>query len=270
MEKPEEIKQYVKDEYRKVALKSNTQSGSACNESSCLPNNEFRIVGDEYKTIEGYNPDADIGAGCGIPTKFTKIKKGDTVVDLGSGAGNDCFIARQEVGDTGKVIGIDMTEEMIERAKANALKLNFTNMEFILADIENLPLSDNTADVVISNCVLNLVPSKEKAFNEIYRILKPGGHFSISDLVFVGEMPKKFLESADLYVKCISGAIPKDKYLNIIKETGFENISILKDSKIEVPDEFLGNFLSKNEIDLYKKIDVGVYSIGVYGEKRKD
>lgn len=206
----EELKQIVKDQYSQIALQSKEQNESSCcgSTSACCGDvNTFSIMADEYKSLKGYNPDADLGLGCGLPTQFAKIKKGDTVVDLGSGAGNDCFVARAETGETGRVIGIDMTPAMVEKAKANAAKLGFSNVEFHLAEIENMPLNDNTADVVVSNCVLNLVPNKVNAFREVYRILKPGGHFSISDIVLTGELPVQMKAAATMYAGCVSGAV---------------------------------------------------------------
>jgi len=182
----EELKQIVKEQYSQIALQSKEQNESSCCGSTstcCGDNTTYTIMADEYKNLKGYNPDADLGLGCGLPTEFAKIKAGDTVVDLGSGAGNDCFVARAETGDTGRVIGIDMTPAMVDKAKANAAKLGFSNVEFHLAEIENMPLADNTADVVVSNCVMNLIPNKVNAFREVYRITKPGGHFSIVDMV---------------------------------------------------------------------------------------
>ena len=227
-------------------------------------------MADEYEGIKGYNPDADLGLGCGLPTQFAKIKKGDVVIDLGSGAGNDCFIARSETGETGKVIGIDMTDAMINRARTNAEKLNYNNVEFRLGEIELMPVSDNTADVIVSNCVLNLVPDKHKAFAEIHRVLKEGGHFSISDVVLSGTLPDKIMQTAEMYAGCISGAIQKEEYLNIIKENGFDNITLQKEKVISVPDEILSNYLSAEEISQYKASNSGIFSITVYAEKKKD
>ena len=149
-------------------------------------------MADDYNTLEGYNPDADLGLGCGLPTQFAKIKKGDVVIDLGSGAGNDAFIARHETGETGKVIGIDFTPAMIERARKNAEARGFNNVEFRQGDIEKMPVTSNAADVIVSNCVLNLVPNKDAVIKEIFRVLKPGGHFSISDIVLEGELPNRY------------------------------------------------------------------------------
>lgn len=182
---------------------------------------EFSVFADDYSNLKGYNEAADLGLGCGLPTEFAKIQKGQTVVDLGSGAGNDCFVARAETGETGQVIGLDFTPEMIDKARTNAKKLGFSNVRFIYGDIEAIPLEDNVADVVVSNCVMNLVPSKEKAYAETYRILKPGGHFSISDIVIEGELPEELKKAAEMYAGCVSGAIQKDDYLSIITKSGF-------------------------------------------------
>jgi SAM-dependent methyltransferase len=227
-------------------------------------------MSDDYSKLEGYNPDADLGLGCGLPTQFAGIKKGDTVIDLGSGAGNDCFIARHETGENGKVIGVDFTEAMIAKARTNAAKLNFTNVEFRQGDIENLPVADNTADVVVSNCVLNLVPDKAKAFKEIFRVLKPGGHFSISDVVLVGELPETVVKNAEMYAGCVSGALQKSSYLTIIEQAGFKNVSVQKEKAITIPDDILLNYISREKIDEYRTSGKGIYSITVYAEKVKE
>ena len=222
---------------------------------------------DDYSTLEGYNPDADLGLGCGLPTEFAKIKEGDIVVDLGSGAGNDAFVARKITGEKGKVIGIDFTEAMITKARQNAEKLGLNNVEFRQGDIEDMPITSGKADVIISNCVLNLVPNKHKVFSEIYRVLKPGGHISISDIVLQGEIPKKWKDIAELYAGCVSGAIPENEYLGIIEEAGLKNIVLQKDKPIVLPDEILANYLSAEEIEEYKRSDTKIKSITVYAEK---
>jgi ubiquinone/menaquinone biosynthesis C-methylase UbiE len=224
-------------------------------------------MADDYTKLEGYNPDADLGLGCGLPTEFAKIKEGDTVIDLGSGAGNDAFVARKLAGDKGKIIGIDFTEAMIARARENAEKLGFNNVEFRQGDIEDMPVTSNKADVIVSNCVLNLVPNKHKVFSEIYRVLKPGGHFSISDIVLEGELPAKWKEVAELYAGCVSGAIQKSEYLGIIEEAAFKNITLQKDKTIVIPDSILAEYLSMEELAEYKKGETRISSITVYAEK---
>jgi arsenite methyltransferase len=224
-------------------------------------------MSDDYSKLEGYVADADLGLGCGLPTEFALISEGDTVVDLGSGAGNDAFIARSIVGEKGKVIGIDFTEKMIEKAKANAAKLDFKNVEFRQGDIENMPLGGNVADVVVSNCVLNLVPNKRQAFTETFRILKKGGHFSVSDIVLVGELPSGLHKSAEMYAGCVSGAIQKDEYLSIINEVGFKDIKLQKEKRISLPDEILNEYLSPTEAEEFKSGKTGIFSITVYAEK---
>ena len=224
-------------------------------------------MSEEYSDLSGYVPDADLGLGCGLPTEFAQIKEGDTVIDLGSGAGNDVFVARRLVGENGRVIGVDFTEQMIERAKANAEKLDYRNVQFRLGDIEDLPVTANIADVVISNCVLNLVPNKHKAFSEIYRVLKPSGHFSISDIVLEGEIPAKWRELAELYAGCISGAIQKQSYLEIIGEAGFANIKIQKDKTINIPDVVLAEYFGEEEILEYKNSKTRIASVTVYADK---
>lgn len=269
MKTAEEIKEMVKEKYSEIAAQDKDQNLSSCCGASCCSDEVYNIMSDDYTTLEGYNPDADLGLGCGLPTQFAKIKKGDVVIDLGSGAGNDCFIARQETGAEGKVIGIDMTEAMIKRARTNADRAGFNNVEFRLGEIEKMPLSSNTADVIVSNCVLNLVPNKRKAFEELHRVLKPGGHFSISDIVLTGELPEKILQAAEMYAGCVAGAIQKDEYLRLITELGFENISLQKEKIINVPDDILSNYLTADEIKWYKEKGAGIFSITVYAEKNK-
>jgi ubiquinone/menaquinone biosynthesis C-methylase UbiE len=188
-------------------------------------------------------------------------------VDLGSGAGNDCFIARSVTGKRGQVIGIDMTEAMITKARKNAARLGYTNVEFRLGDIEALPVDDNTADVVVSNCVMNLVPDKVKAFAETYRILKPGGHFSISDIVLQGELPDDLRRDAALYAGCIAGALQKEEYLAVIKRAGFTNLAVQKDRKIEVPEEILRRHLTNEQLREFTLQHVGIFSVTVFAEK---
>jgi len=217
--------------------------------------------------MDGYNPEADLGLGCGIPTEFANIKKGDTVVDLGSGAGNDCFVARALTGSTGRVIGIDMTEPMLEKARSNVKKLGYTNVEFRFGDIEEMPVESNTTDVVISNCVLNLVPDKAKAFSEIYRILKPGGHLSVSDVVLRGDLPDKIKNAAEMYAGCVSGAIDIDQYLTMMSHSGLVNIKVQKEKMITIPDETLLNYLDNKGLEKFKESGSGIFSITVYAEK---
>ena len=264
-----ELKNIVKEKYGEIAGQSKLQNETSCCGvgSSCCSGVDYTIFSENYSELDGYNPDADLGLGCGIPTEFALIKKGDTVVDLGSGAGNDCFVARALTGETGKVIGVDFTETMIEKARENTEKLGFNNVEFRFGDIEKIPITANKADVVISNCVLNLVPDKMQAFKEIYRILKVSGHFSISDVVLDGKLPPKLEQAAEMYAGCVSGAIQKQEYLDIIKSCGFKNISIQKEKKINIPDEILLNYISDSELELLKTKNVGIYSITVYAEK---
>src|ERR1700760_1563232 len=217
METQEQIKEMVRQKYSEIAVQDKSVNETSCCGSGCCSTEVYNIMTDDYTNMEGYNPDADLGLGCGLPTQFAKIKKGDVVIDLGSGAGNDCFIARSETGETGKVIGIDFTPAMIDKARTNAEKLGFHNVEFRQGDIEKMPVTSNLADVIVSNCVLNLVPNKAGVLKEIYRVLKPGGHFSISDIVLVGQLPVKIREAAEMYAGCVAGAIQKEEYLGFIE-----------------------------------------------------
>jgi SAM-dependent methyltransferase len=262
------IKEIVREKYSQIALQSDN-SGCGCG-CSCGGNDaavDYTQFSESYDNLKGYNSDADLGLGCGLPTQFAKINKGDIVVDLGSGAGNDCFVARAETGGNGKVIGVDFSDEMLAKARTNAAKLGFSNIEFVKGDIEELPLESNIANVVVSNCVLNLVPDKQKAFNQIFRILNTGGHFSISDVVLIGELPEKLRNAAEMYAGCVSGAIQKNEYLDVIQQAGFNNITIQKEKAITIPDEIMLNFLNFDELKAFKQSSVGIFSITVYGEK---
>jgi arsenite methyltransferase len=269
MQNETQIKELVKEKYSEIANQKIEQNLNSCCGATpaCCGDEVYNIMADDYTKLEGYNADADLGLGCGLPTEFAKIKEGDTVIDLGSGAGNDAFIARRITGSTGKVIGIDFTEKMIEKARANAEKLGFNNMEFRLGDIDDMPVSSATADVIVSNCVLNLVPDKFKVINEIYRVLKPGAHFSISDIVLEGSLPNKWKEVAELYAGCVSGAVQKNVYLEMIEGAGFKNITLQKEKEIIISDEILKSYLSEEEIATYKKGDTKILSITVYADK---
>lgn len=269
MENSEKLKQIVKEKYTEIALQTKQQNETSCCGVGNTCGVDYTIFSEDYSKLEGYDPNADLGLGCGLPTEFALIKKGDAVIDLGSGAGNDCFVARAIAGETGKIIGIDMTEAMINKARENADKLGFNNVEFRLGEIEKMPLTSNVADVVVSNCVLNLVPNKVNAFKEIFRVLKPGGHFSISDVVLIGELPNGLKLDAEMYAGCVSGAIQKNEYLSIIEKSGFENISIQKEKAVSIPDEILKNYLSEQELRNYKNGDFGIFSITVYADKPK-
>lgn len=270
METQEQIKDLVRKKYSEIALQDKETNQSSCCGSGRCSTEVYNIMADDYNELEGYNPAADLGLGCGLPTKFAKIEKGDVVIDLGSGAGNDAFIARHETGETGKVIGIDFTPAMIEKARKNAEARSFNNVEFRQGDIERMPVSSNVADVIVSNCVLNLVPDKDAVIKEIFRVLKPGGHFSISDIVLEGELPKQIKEASEMYAGCVAGAIQKQVYLNLIKSNGFTNITIQKDKAIIVPDDILSNYLSAEQIAAFKQSGTGIRSITVYAEKQAE
>jgi len=270
METHEQIKDMVRQKYSEIALQDKNSNEASCCGSGCCSDEVYNIMTDDYTELKGYNPEADLGLGCGLPTQFAQIKKGDVVVDLGSGAGNDAFIARAETGESGKVIGIDFTKAMIEKARNNAEKLGFHNVEFREGDIEKMPVSDNSVDVIVSNCVLNLVPDKSGVFKEIYRVLKPGAHFSISDIVLEGALPATIREAAEMYAGCISGAVQKQAYMELIEVHGFKNIKIQKEKAIIVPDDILDKYLSAAECKEFKNSGAGIYSITVFAEKAKE
>lgn len=264
----EDIKQIIREKYSEIAKQTKEQNAaSCCGATSCCSVVDYTVFSENYENIEGYNPDADLGLGCGLPTEYAGIQPGNSVLDLGSGAGNDCFVARSIVGEQGYVAGIDFTDAMIEKARDNARKLGYTNVDFIHGDIENIPVKWGVVDVVISNCVLNLVPDKPKAYSEIFRVLKQGGHFCISDVVLQGELPKGLKDDATMYAGCVSGAMPKDDYLTVIKEAGFISVDVKKEKKIELPDELLLKYISESELDQFKSGETGIFSITVTGNK---
>lgn len=263
----QELKDIVKQKYSKIALQDKETNMSSCCGSGGCSTEVYNIMSDDYTQMEGYNADADLGLGCGLPTEFAQIKEGDTVIDLGSGAGNDCFVARSATGAAGKVIGIDFTEAMIEKARANAEKMGYNNVEFRQGDIEKMPVTANIADVIVSNCVLNLVPNKDGVLKEIFRVLKPLGHFSISDIVLVGNLPDNLRSAAEMYAGCVSGAIQRQEYLNLIDQNGFKNITIQKEKEIVIPNDILNKYLSEEEIDQFRASGTGIYSVTVFAQK---
>ena len=245
------IKTLVKEKYNRL-VKEN-RPGSASRNSCC--EESFQ---EDYSQINGYEPEADFGLGCGLPTVYAKLKIGQAVLDLGSGAGNDCFVARAEVGPTGRVYGLDFSEAMVSKAKENAARLGYDNVEFIVGDIEAIPLEKETVNVVVSNCVLNLIPNKEKVFSEIYRVLHPGGHFSISDVVATDALPKAMAADPVLFSDCIGGASPKETYLKAVKKAGFKNITIQKERELPLSE-------SANQYQIPKSLKI--LSITLYAEK---
>jgi SAM-dependent methyltransferase len=263
----EQLKALVREKYSEIAKQDKDTNASSCCGSGCCSTEIANIMNEDYSTLAGYAPDADLALGCGLPTVFAKIKKGDTVIDLGSGAGNDCFVAREETGVEGKVIGIDFTEAMIEKARNNAERLGFNNVEFRLGDIEHLPIGPNRADVVVSNCVLNLVPNKDAVFAEIFRVLKPGGHFSISDVVLVGDLPVALQKDAEMYAGCVAGAIQKQEYLRLIEKNGFANVTVQKEKAISIPNDILLGYMSAEEAAAFGSGASGIFSVTVYAEK---
>jgi arsenite methyltransferase len=264
----QEIKDIVRAKYNQIAHQSKDDNeSSCCGSTSCCDKMDYTIMSDDYSGMAGYNEDADLGLGCGLPTEYAELSEGQTVVDLGSGAGNDAFIARSIVGDKGMVIGIDFAGAMLTKAKENAKKLGFTNVKFLKGDIEDMPLEDNSADVIISNCVLNLVPDKEKAFSEMYRVIRKGGHFCVSDIVLSGDLPDELIRDAEMYAGCVAGAIQKDEYIEIIRIQGFSNVEIKKTKDIILPDELLIKYMSSESLQRFKESNTGIHSITVTGYK---
>ena len=243
--KEKEIKQKVREGYAKVAKENSScccGPASSCCESASATEIS-KNLGYTDKEMSSIPDGANLGLGCGNPTAMASLKKGETVLDLGGGAGFDCFLAANRVGETGKIIGVDMTPEMIEKARANAEKNKYKNVEFRLGEIEKLPVADSSIDVIISNCVINLSPDKETVFKEAFRVLKTGGRMLVSDIVLLKELPKQVKDSADAYVACVSGAILKDEYLNLMKDAGFAEVKVLEETSFtteHITDDFDG------------------------------
>ncbi len=262
------LKEIVKSKYNLIAKQSKSQNeSSCCGSTGCCDTIDYTIMSDDYTNLDGYNAEADLGLGCGLPTEFANISAGNTVLDLGSGAGNDCFVARSIVGDSGKVIGLDFAPNMLKKARENAAKLGYSNVEFIKGDIEEMPVDPDSIDVIVSNCVLNLVPDKALAFKQMHKVLKNDGHFSVSDIVLLGDLPDELVKDAEMYAGCVAGAIQKGEYLQIIEDAGFKNVIVQKEKEIILPDEILLNYLSVKGLEDYKNRELGIYSVTVYAEK---
>lgn len=257
-----DIKAVVRERYGAIAESARTGCG-------CEPGAGVDLLGDAYAGIEGHVPDADLGLGCGLPTRHAGIRPGDVVLDLGSGAGNDVFVARRLVGEAGRVIGVDMTEAMVGRARSNAGRLGYGNVEFRLGEIESLPVEDGTIDVVISNCVLNLVPDKAGAFAETHRVLRPGGHFCISDIVATGPLPAAIRRAAALHVGCVAGAMPEADYVATIETAGFSEVRIVERKVVDLPDGMLLQHLSVAELGDFRRSGVELLSVTVLGTKAR-
>jgi SAM-dependent methyltransferase len=267
MQTDNQLREIVREKYATIA-----KSAASCCEPACCGDrstgrSDYNLVGDAYRGVGGYVAEADLGLGCGVPVEHAGLRPGQTVLDLGSGAGLDVFVARREVGDSGHVIGVDMTAEMIARARENARKSGFGNVEFRLGEIEHLPVLSDSIDVVLSNCVLNLVPDKVAAFSEIFRVLKPGGHFCISDIVSSRPLPEWLQEIAEAYAGCVSGAIPKDEYLAIIQAAGFAQIEVVTERRVEVPADFLSRTLTSDQQETIADSGLHVMSLTVTAEK---
>ena len=263
MKTQETLKEIVREKYAEIAVRSDRKS-CGCRGDKEL---DYSVLSLDYTNLDGYMENADLKLGCGIPSNHAGIMPGDSVLDLGSGAGNDCFVARSIVGESGKVTGLDFTNEMLGKARRNNVIMGYENVEFVKGDIENIPLPDNEYDVVISNCVLNLVPDKHKAFSEIVRVLKQGGHFCVSDIVLKGYLPDDMRKAAALYAGCISGALQKEEYLKIIEEAGFTSVEVREELNNDVPDEYLREHVSEEAIRAYRHSGAGIFSITVVGTK---
>jgi arsenite methyltransferase len=260
MSEADAIRERVRAKYAAIARAAST---GPCGPSSasCCADGSLDMIGDAYRAVAGHVAEADLGLGCGLPTRHAALRPGETVLDLGCGAGNDVFLARHEVGETDRLKGVDTTPEMIARARANARKLGFDNVEFRLGEIEHLPVESGTIDCVISNCVLNLVPDKARAFAEIARVLKPGGRLCVSDIVATGELPQAIREAAALYVGCVAGAVPLADYLRLVAAAGLEEVRIAEARPIPLPDAVLAAHLDAAGIAAFRASGVELRSV---------
>lgn len=273
----EEIKKSVRERYGQIAkssCKPQPQAHSCCCGSNS-PSDISQLIGYAPGDLEEIPAGADLGLGCGNPIALASLKKGETVLDLGSGAGIDCFLAARKVGKTGRVIGVDMTHEMLEKARKNAEKGKYTNVEFRLGEIENLPVADSQVDVIISNCVINLVPDKQRVFEEAFRVLRPGGRLMVSDIVLLKKLPESVRKSVAAYTACVSGALLKNEYIGKIKAAGFAEVEIIDESRYPldlIEDDSLAcdciGELPVSKADLKRTAD-SIASIKVSGIKPK-
>ena len=276
-EESRKLKALVREKYSEIAVQSEKGEAAGCCDpvGCCDPGTReqtgdgiyFDIMAESYEGLEGYQPDADLSLGCGIPIEFAGLKPGQSVLDLGSGAGNDIFVARSVVSETGRLTGLDFSEAMTRKARANAKKMGYDNVDFITGDIEEMPLESGRFDVVLSNCVLNLVPDKKTAFTEIFRVLKSGGHFSISDIVLEGTIPEPIQKAAEAYVGCVSGAIQKDDYLEIVRASGFADVTVRKEREIAIPQDWLVRLLGEEQAAVLNEHHFRVLSITLNGKK---
>ncbi|MFH1752798.1 MAG: arsenite methyltransferase [Candidatus Omnitrophota bacterium] len=265
------MKDFVKKIYGSIAKK---KKKSCCGPTCCSSNapSVSEAVGYTKKELDSIPDDANMGLGCGNPVALASLKEGETIVDLGAGGGIDAFLASKRVGDSGRVIGIDMTEDMVEKARINAEKGGFKNCEFKLGDIEKIPLEDSVADCIISNCVINLAEDKQKVFNESFRILKSGGRLMVSDMVLVGDLPESVIKSAEMYAGCIAGALKREDYIDKIKKAGFKNVVVVKEDPVRISDYIgsdkaisdIAKDMSKTEIE---NIDKAVSSVKISAYK---
>lgn len=266
-----ELKTLVRQKYSEIALQPHDHNAASCCGATVATTAQadpvYKIMAEDYSTQPGYTPEADLGLGCGLPVQHAALLPGMTVLDLGSGAGNDAFVARSLVGPQGKVIGVDFTPAMLDKARANADKLGYVNVEFREGELEALPVGGGTIDAIISNCVLNLVPNKAGVFTEMHRVLRPGGHFCVSDIVLQGTLPPALQQAAEMYAGCVSGAIPEGEYLALAAAAGFNDVQVVKRREIVVPDDILLNYLSPHELAAFRASPSGIYSVTVVGHK---
>ena len=268
MRSNDEIRTLVRERYGAIVR----EGASCCAPASfgCRPETApdgLNMIGDAYVGVAGHLAEADFDLGCGVPTRHAALAAGETVLDLGSGAGNDVFIARHEVGPEGRVIGVDMTPEMIDKARTNASKLGYDNVEFRLGEIEQMPVEAGSIDVVISNCVLNLVPDKASAFAEMFRVLRPGGRFCVSDIVATGELPGRVQDAAGLYVGCVAGAMPEADYLALLRAVGFERVHVAEAKSVAIPDDALAPHMDAAELAAFRASGVALKSVTVLGTR---
>ncbi len=255
------LKSAVRRKYADIA----TEGGSCCGPSGCGEDDLAVDMSEDY--TESIAEEADLNLGCGRPTDHAGLEPGERVLDLGSGAGMDAFVARRDVGPDGHVHGVDFAEEMVEKARANVAEMDYDNVTFEVGDIEALPVEDGAFDVILSNCVLNLVPDKPAAFGEMYRTLRPGGRFSVSDIVYVGSFPDELREVAELYVGCIGGALARADYLDLLQKAGFTNVQVATEKRIPLPDELLAEHLDADEIARFRAGDTELLSVTVLGQR---